>query len=92
MVRYDSFSVLVAPSIGGAGARHVDYALVLNAFRVVELFAVDAALALRDERVDRFLTVDAFVGFREPCAFAKPKKKHHIRKQMNILILFLKFM
>lgn len=64
----------MAPSGGGgdgAAARHRDDAFVLYAFRVVELLAVDAALSLGDERVDRLVAVHAFVTFREPRAFSK---------------------
>lgn len=56
----------------GAGAGHGDHALVLDALGVVQLLAVDAALPLRDERVDGLVAVHAFVVFREPRAFAKP--------------------
>lgn len=57
----------------GAGAGHGDHALVLDALGVVQLLAVDAALALRDESVDRLVAVHAFVVFREPRAFSKPE-------------------
>lgn len=75
LVRHDPLSVFVAAPGGqrdGARAGHCDDALVLDALRVVELLAVDAPLALRDERVDRLMAVHAFVPFRESCAFAKP--------------------
>ena len=58
----------------GAGTRHGDDSFVLDTFRVVQLFAVDAPLALSDERVDGLMAVYAFVTFRESGAFAKPEK------------------
>lgn len=63
-----------AGSCDGAGARHGDDAFVLYAFCVVQLFAVDTSLPLRDERVDGLVAVHASVTFRESGAFAKPGK------------------
>lgn len=78
----------MAPPTGdcdGTRAGHGDDSFVLYALGVVELLAVDAALALRDECVDSLVAVYALVSFREPSAFTKPVKL----KQMYLVLGYM---